>query len=345
MSAPSASASASVFGAIVNLLRRLGLVLIIVVAAFSVKFVLMSLLGMQDDAHILNILKFKLSGFSKAYEDFQTLLYVCSGAYQIMQWPDVEFLQEQEALPQRGLVVLGAVAVLAVLELHKPPPPPQQQQPLLRPGCSSSSSSRNNNNNRVLDPALVFAAAHGLLLVGLFTLIQRLSSVGVPFVCVFVAQAASPNHLLSIFDVAVSCCRTRSGEVSDADVEGTVGESAASSPSSSSSSFSGGLVAGKDTRSAAPPTSNKMGEANKKNKKNKKTQGFSLLRLAVGGLGLAVAGWSVKQAYASLQNANTIIVPKMIPPRQPRISNDMQVGLLLLPDRTGAVRCRILGHP
>lgn len=275
-SATDASESKNFLHAAAGVLQRLGLVLLVVIAAFVVKFFVMSLLGLQDDAHIMNILKFKLSGFSIAFEDFQTLLYVCSGAYQVMKPEDLQFLEDMEQLPTRFGAVLLVVAIVVLIELKR--------------------SGNGIKSHKALDPALVFAIANGILLSGLFALIQRLSSVGVPFLCVVVAQAASPSHFGSVADALAPATD---------DVQ-PVDDSATSSSSTSS----------------LPDASNAKQTA----RKPKTSAGrSSLLRLAFIGLGLAAAGWFSQQGYESMLKAQSLVLPKIEPPQFPRITNDMKV--------------------
>ena len=275
---------------LLGLVKRLGLVLVLVLVAFVIKFVVVSLLGMQDDAHIMNILKFKLSGFATAYEDFQTLLYVCSGAYQIMKWEDILFLQEMEQLPTRVVCIIAATVLVAIIELRRLSP-----------------------RQKSLDVALVFAAANGILLAGLLALIQRLSSVGVPFLCILVAQAASPNHFASVAGAITG----------PASIEAKTEESNDSTAQAS-------------LKISSKSRSNPASKKDKSHKATAPTSSRSLLKLAFLGIGLAVGAWCGQNAYNSFNTALETATPKTQSPVTPRISNDMKVRLIV--DR-GSICC------
>ena len=248
--------------------KRLIIVLAMVSTAFVVKFGIMSLLGMQDDAHIMNILKFKLSGFSTTFEDFQTLLYVCSGAYQIMKWKDLEFLQSNEALPGRFATIVVVVLLLALVDLRKSRP-----------------------HLKAIDAALLFATANGILLAGLLCLIQRLSSVGVPFLCILVSQISSPTHVASIANLFSS--RARSAE---------------------------------DAKPADRQVTKKKSSDNASSSSSGHSKGTSKwLKFCMVGLGLAIAAAGCQQAYIAYEESFATIESKSRPATAPKISRDMIV--------------------
>lgn len=272
-----------------TVLQRLTLVLALVGTAFVVKFIIMSLVGLQDDAHIMNILKFKLSGFAAKYEDFQTLLYVCSGAYQIMKSQDFIFLQDREQLPARFVIAVGTVFIGICLELHR-------KTPL----------------QKKLDSGLVFAAANGILLTALFSLIQRLSSVGIPFVCILVAQLASPNHMYS-------CINLISDRISDI--------FHAEKASSSSEGDKIVSASGKQ-KGDLKPKANKKSTGSENAKRMPMNNAFSshkIFRWALMGIGIAISMWCSQKAFDSFHSAYSTILPKIRAPDRAMISKDMQV--------------------
>ena len=318
----------SCLGSVAGLLKRLLLALAIVGSALVAKFFVMTLAGLQDDAHIVNILKFKLSGFSTKYEDFQvmswlcfqpislavivvvghpitdllcpnffgqTLLYVCSGAYQIMQWHDFDFLQGAEALPFRGLAMLVAVAVVGLLEIR-----------------------RRNPQMRAIDSALVFSAANGILLAGLFCLIQRLSSVGVPFLCIFISQAASPDHMMSVLGAVWPVRRETATNLEFSKLGGVPKQPHYARKQKKNAPTQNQREAGTTHTSVSHFKANDSNEPKLR----------LVLRLALFCFGLGLAAICGLQAVSSLETAVQTAQSKAGPVNGPMITSDMVVSIL-----------------
>ncbi|KFM61987.1 Protein dpy-19-like protein, partial [Stegodyphus mimosarum] len=67
----------------------------LVLGCIILKILLSSILNVQDDAHIWNLLKSKFT----SYKDFHTLLYTCAAEFDFLPWETVLELTKTTALP------------------------------------------------------------------------------------------------------------------------------------------------------------------------------------------------------------------------------------------------------